>query len=549
MRRFAILTVLLLILLSAGGGMAGGSVAVPTSRYWGAGVKAALPANAATGTDRLVSLNSVSCASAGNCSAVGWYRTKANGEEGLLVSETDGRWTPGVEVVLPANAAKIQDVSLNSVSCASAGNCSAVGYYDDASGSEALLVTETAGTWEAGIEAALPATATVTDQYASLNSVSCPSEGNCAAVGSYHDTSGAGALVVTESAGTWETGVEATLPANASTTEPDAGLTSVSCSSAGNCSAIGIYLDTSGNGPGLLLTETAGTWGTGVEAVLPANGATTQQFVGLTSVSCASAGNCSAVGTYNTDVSDDGVLLTETAGTWSTGIKAVLPANGAPQDQIDLNAVSCPSPASCAAVGAYVDHGGNIRSLVVSRTAGKWSPGLEVALPADAIKTAPNQLGGLNSVSCTSPGNCSAVGGYRSRDRGGDGLFVTETAGRWGSGVQAVLRQNALYGAYLTSVSCSSTRHCSAAGGYQQEQGVLFSSSSTPPCLVPRLEGKTLTAAKRSIAVGQCSVGRIRHATSPRVEKGRVVSQRPKAGVTLGHGARVNFVVSTGRNR
>jgi hypothetical protein len=125
---------------------------------------------------------------------------------------------------------------------------------------------------------------------------------------------------------------------------------------------------------------------------------------------------------------------------------------------------------------------------------------------------------------------------------------VTETAGTWGTGVQAVLRQNALYGAYLTSVSCSTTRHCSAAGGYQQAQGVLFSSSATPPCLVPRLEGKTLTAAKRSIAVGQCSVGKIKHATS-RVKKGRVISQRPKAGVTLEHGARVSFVVSTGRNR
>jgi PASTA domain-containing protein len=551
MRRLAILTVLLLVAVCGVGGTAGGSVARPARTYWQAGVATVLPADAVTGTDQIVSLGSVSCASAGNCSAVGSYLTRAGSLEGLLVSETGGRWGPGIEAQLPADASTgNEDVSLNSVSCSSPGNCSAVGSYDGSAGSEALVVTETAGTWGAGVEAALPATATTTDQYASLESVSCPSDGNCTAVGGYHDSSGAGALAVTESAGTWQTGVEPNLPANASTTEPEAGLGSVSCSSAGNCSAVGIYIDASGDGPGLLLTETRGTWGTGVEAVLPANAATTEQFVDLPSVSCASAGNCSAVGKYNTDLSDDGVLLTETGGTWSPGVKAVLPSNGAPQDQVDLNAVSCPSPGSCAAVGAYVDRWGNIRSLVLSRTGGNWSTGREVALPGNAVKTSPNQLGGLYSVSCTSPGNCSAVGSYWARSgRGGHGLFVTETAGRWATGVQAVLRRNAPYAAYLTSVSCSSASHCSAAGGYQQAQGVLFSSSATPPCLVPRLEGESLTAAKQSVRAGHCSVGEIRRARSPRVRKGRVISQKPKPGLTLDHGAKVDFVVSTGENR
>ena len=45
---------------------------------------------------------------------------------------------------------------------------------------------------------------------------------------------------------------------------------------------------------GLLLTETAGSWATGTEAALPAD--STNLGAELTSVSCASAGNCTAVG-------------------------------------------------------------------------------------------------------------------------------------------------------------------------------------------------------------------------------------------------------------
>src|SRR5438105_2769082 len=84
-------------------------------------------------------------------------------------------------------------------------------------------------------------------------------------------------------------GVEATLPAGAGS-DPAVSLKSVSCASAGNCSAVGDYSDSSNKHNGLLLRETGGTWATGVEASLPANAGSTP-FVALTSVSCASAGN------------------------------------------------------------------------------------------------------------------------------------------------------------------------------------------------------------------------------------------------------------------
>src|SRR5438552_18910541 len=60
-------------------------------------------------------------------------------------------------------------------------------------------------------------------------------------------------------------GVEATLPAGAGS-NPQVALGSVSCASAGNCGAVGTYFDSSNHQQGLLLTEIGSTSGTGGEA-------------------------------------------------------------------------------------------------------------------------------------------------------------------------------------------------------------------------------------------------------------------------------------------
>lgn len=54
-----------------------------------------------------------------------------------------------------------------------------------------------------------------------------------------------------------------------------------------------------GGGSGQALTQASVSWGVGAAPVLPANAVTAgNQFVTLSSVSCASAGDCSAVGSY-----------------------------------------------------------------------------------------------------------------------------------------------------------------------------------------------------------------------------------------------------------
>ena len=68
-------------------------------------------------------------------------------------------------------------------------------------------------------------------------------------------------------------------------------------------------------------------------------------------------------------------------------------------------------------------------------------------------------------------------------------------------------------------------------------------------CLVPRLRDKTLRAARRALSSRHCTLGRVRHAYSRTIRRGRVVSQSPRAGAHRTRGARVRVVVSRGRRR
>jgi hypothetical protein len=523
------------LLLFAGGSAATSASAVERARTSWRSTEAILPANAAAGADQDVSITSVSCASAGNCSAVGTYQDSSGVEQGLLLTEKRGRWRTGVEAALPGNAGS--GAYLSSVSCGAPGDCTAVGRYAHGG----LLLTEKAGTWRTGVEAALPANAKSGPfgTFVLLNSVSCASAGNCSAVGTYEDSSGRDeGLLLTEKRGTWRTGVEAALPQSSG----GASLTSVSCASSGNCSAVG----TSGF-DGLLLTERSGRWRTGVEAALP-DDAIAGKPVSLTSISCASAGNCGAVGSYDNDVTskdltiNGGLLLTERNGRWRTGVRAKDPGEpSATAVQTDVNSVSCARAGECVAVGDY-SAAQAVYGLLLSQKAGRWRAGIKPRLPAGAEAKG---FVSLTSVSCATPGSCAAVGSYQDRSGADRGLLLTETAGAWTTGRKAPAHAGPPAG--LSAVSCSSSLDCTAVGSEEGAggQGLLLDGFAKP-CAVPKLKGMTLLAARRSLGSHGCSVGTIEHARSRTVERGRVISQRPKPGRRLDDGAKVSLEVSRG---
>ena len=77
-----------------------------------------------------------------------------------------------------------------------------------------------------------------------------------------------------------------------------AGIRSVSCASAGNCSAGGTYTDGSFEEQAFVVDEVGGSWGTAQEVPGIKNLPGTGTSAVVISASCPSAGNCSAGGTY-----------------------------------------------------------------------------------------------------------------------------------------------------------------------------------------------------------------------------------------------------------
>jgi hypothetical protein len=65
-------------------------------------------------------------------------------------------------------------------------------------------------------------------------------------------------------------------------------------------------------------------------------------------------------------------------------------------------------------------------------------------------------------------------------------------------------------------------------------------------CVVPKLKGKKLKAAKRAIREGNCSPGRVVRRHSAVVRRGRVIAQKPAPGTRLQAGAKLRVVVSSG---
>jgi hypothetical protein len=285
-----------------------------TSGHWGTAIE--VPGLAALNTGGNAAVDSVSCASAGNCSAGGTYFVRSSHTDtrhGFVVSQTNGHWGTAIKVPGLGTLSPGGETAVGSVSCASAGNCSAVGTYQDPSNAfhhQGFVVSQTSGRWGKAIEvpglAALNTGGTVT-----LNQVSCASAGNCSAGGTYLEISNpVQGFVVSQSNGRWGKAFE--VPGlGALNADRDAEGISVSCASAGNCSAGGSYTDSSDARQGFVLSQSNGVWGTAIE--VPGLGAlNTGGSAGVGPLSCAAAGRCSAGGSYSESlIKNEGFVVSE----------------------------------------------------------------------------------------------------------------------------------------------------------------------------------------------------------------------------------------------
>ena len=302
------------------------------------------------------------------CIAVGSEGSPAVGSSAVVESNASGVWQ-AVPSGTPAPGAFYAS-DLNSVSCASASFCVAVGEAQSNGTSQQPAVAVFDGTdWTfQQLSVGGPGSGY------GLSSVSCVSTSDCVAVGG----EGTNSMIIETFDGTgWtptlQTG-EGASPADRST------LNGVSCADAADCMAVGYYAtDLDGDLQGFAEVFSAGTWTYAATPALPSSNA-------LFAVDCSSS-DCVAVGDQNFDT--DTLVENYAGGVWSVADASV---SGT------LRSVSCPAPDDCAAAGIDT----SFDPVVMTSLDGTWSSG-PVASPISQTYT-------FGGVSCASVTFCVAPG-------------------------------------------------------------------------------------------------------------------------------------------
>ena len=417
---------------------------------------------------------SVSCWRAGDCTAGGFYTDASGHQQAFVVDESNGAWgkaqqLPGTAVLNAGGSAQVTVMS-----CAPRGYCGAGGYYHDGKGNQqAFVASQTSGRW--GTAAEVPGTGKLNvGGLALVRSVSCPSAGNCAAGGYYqtYNPPGTGdnsfqAFVVSEHKGRWAKAEDVPgIGALAPPPDENNSVVSVSCASAGNCTAGGYWnpgvTGVSCSDCGFVLTEVNGRWH---GLVQPKGGGP------VSSVACWHAGDCAAAGYRQSAGSGSpifGYVETQANGRWGKAHQFASRLN------LGIGSVSCPSAGNCATGGdggsCECDAGYSYGAFVFSQHYGRWGK-------VDYL-TGPASLGTVTSLECSSSGNCGAGGsGYVGNDLYGNVLtqafVVGERDGRWTAAEtppgEAALNLGG--NSQVNQVSCPSASSCAAGGYYTDAAG------------------------------------------------------------------------------
>ncbi|HEV2375578.1 MAG TPA: hypothetical protein VGS19_25875 [Streptosporangiaceae bacterium] len=213
-------------------------------------------------------LEGVSCVSGTDCVAVGFSRATPLASSQTLIESWDGTaWS-----VVPSPSLGTDD-TLNSVSCLSASDCTAVGFYDAANDLDIALIES----WDGSTWSVVPSPSTgISDD---LNSVDCVTATDCVATGQAFPN-GVGATLIES----WDGTAWSVVPGPSIRGTFDS-LDGVSCVSATDCTAAG-----SANKNSLIESWDGTSWSK-VPSHNPSPG-----FNSLLGISCPSATFCTAVG-------------------------------------------------------------------------------------------------------------------------------------------------------------------------------------------------------------------------------------------------------------
>jgi hypothetical protein len=408
-------------------------------------------------------ITGLSCPSASNCAIVGRYN-RGGVMEGFVDSEVRGRWQTAEEITgIAALAPGRPTISTGQVSCPSARTCLTVGSFTVLEQgyvySGFFQVTGHDGKW--GPAQPIPSkTALFADGDPPV--LSCSSIGNCtiSVVGGPAPHMPGYLYVDSEINGKWDRPQQ--IPGQArQVIGADLTVTTISCSSPGNCAVAGTYQKPDGiSYGGYVASETDGVWGAAKQIL----GAPAARDFAMTAISCASAGNCGLTGTGGAPgkPSEDVPFVdSEVNGTWGTAepIPGVPLPNGMPM------VLSCPAPGECIVGGSY-SPGDSMGAFVASESDGTW--GTAEPIPGTPGPQA-HGTATLDALSCSAAGNCSAGGQFGTSDSDAQAYTVTQTGGTWHTaryvpGVKALT-----FPGHTSSVeymSCPPAGPCGAAGYY-----------------------------------------------------------------------------------
>ncbi len=421
----------------------------------------AVPGLAALDVGANGQVNSVSCIAAGDCTAGGNYGAVGPHTDAFLAQERNGVWGDAIQVPGTSSFGSGANPAVTVVSCTAPGACTATGSYTNGSAQQdVFVVDEVHGVWGNAIE--VPGiTALATGGGAYVSSMSCAAPGDCAVGGQYVDGAHVGqAWIDGESDGVWGTAIE--VPGTAALNVGGAGVNAVSCGAPGSCAAGGQYLDGSANTQVFVDQE---SWSAAEEVPGTAslNGGGNDSIYAL---SCTAAGSCTAGGYYSTaGFQRHAFVVQETNGTWDQATTipglAALDVDG----YGSVNAISCTSAGNCTAVGTYEDASGYQQAFAATERAGVWHAATE--LPGSGALNA-GHAAAATTVSCAAPGTCAVGGGYRDNSGQAQAFVDFEAGGTWRTALEVPGSGGLNTGgnAAVESVSCPTSGTCLAGGRY-----------------------------------------------------------------------------------
>ena len=332
--------------------------------------------SASTSTTQNNYLEGVTCVSASDCWAVGYYYTGLYDQ--TLIEQWNGTsWS----IATSANASALDSNYLYSVTCVSASDCWAVGYYVDGVYNQTLIEQWNGTSWSV----VTSANTSLTDDD-NLDAITCISASDCWGVGYYWNGTYLLTLIEQWNGTSWS--VVSSPNGNATQNNK---LHGVACASTSECWATGWYYTGSVY---LLLGEqyNGSTWTLATMA-----NPNTAANSGLYSVTCVSASDCWAAGYINNP--NPAPLVEQYNGTSWTAFEP--PGLTTTHDNY-LYGVTCASSSDCWAVGKYYN-GTNSQTLVEQYYGGSWG----TVTSSNTSSTENNYLAG---VTCASSSDCWAVG-------------------------------------------------------------------------------------------------------------------------------------------